>query len=67
MMISFSISYVAALHSEERQKFIEFVAKYGKSYASIDHHEERFQTFSENLRFINKHNSKNLGFRMGIN
>ncbi len=43
---------VTALQAEDRLKFIEFVAKYGKSYASINHHEERFEIFAENLRFI---------------
>lgn len=28
-----------ALEIEDRMKFIHFLAKYGKSYASIDHHE----------------------------
>lgn len=67
LAVSLLISYVSALLSEERQKFIEFVAKFGKSYASIDHHEERFHIFDENLRLINEHNKKNLGFRMGVN
>jgi hypothetical protein len=58
---------VSALESEDRLKFIQFVAKYGKSYVSVDHHEERFTVFSENLRFVDENNSKELGFRMGVN
>ena len=50
------------------QKFIQFSARYGRSYASILHHNQSFDVFQENLRLIEKHNSKEeVDFKMGIN
>ena len=69
-LASLSFAVVAqstAFEADEKYMFIEFVARYGKSYSSIDHHEERFSVFRENLKLINEHNAKNIGFKMGIN
>lgn len=50
-------------------KFIEFSARYGRSYASVDDHNDRFGTFQANLRITEDHNSRaeTSGFTMGIN
>lgn len=50
-------------------KFVEFNARYGRSYASVDDHNDRFATFQTNLRLIEDHNSRaeTVGFKMGIN
>ena len=48
--------------------FVEFAARYGRSYASKEVHEDRFITFQQNLRKIEEHNAReDTGFRMGIN
>ena len=48
--------------------FIEFNAKYSRSYASLDDHNQRFDVFKDNLSLIEEHNSRDdLDFKMGIN
>ena len=48
--------------------FVDFNARFGKSYASAETHNERFQVFKDNLRMIEAHNAKSdLGFKMGVN
>jgi len=55
------------VHTEDMIRFIEFQATYGRSYASTEVHSERFEVFQQNLRAVESHNSKQLGFSMGIN
>ena len=45
--------------SEEQIKraYFSFISKYGKSYATIDHMQERYDAFKENYEMIEKHNS----------
>jgi hypothetical protein len=38
-ILSALVGVTLAIETEDRMKFIQFLAKYGKSYASIDHHE----------------------------
>ena len=50
------------------EAFIEFNARYSKSYASLDQHNDRFEVFKSNLRKIEAHNAKpGLSFKLGIN
>lgn len=55
--------------SEEYQAFIEFVSKYGKTYASKDAHHSRFQVFKQNYLKVKEHNtqSKKNSYKLGIN
>ena len=39
--------------------FIEYLAKYGKSYEDISQYEMRKRIFEERLSIINEHNSRN--------
>ena len=52
-MITFLISSALAYSQVADQlAFLNFQAKYGKSYASPEHHTRSFQTFTANLRLI---------------
>jgi C1A family cysteine protease len=53
---------------EIEQAFIQYIAKYGKSYASKDEIPERFQIFSENYKLVQAHNANpNALFKMELN
>lgn len=52
--------------SEKQAAFAEFIAQHGRSYASLDHAEERFQVFSQNYDNIKAHNAKGT-FEKGVN
>jgi hypothetical protein len=45
LKLSIFTGMTLAIETDDRTKFLQFLAKYGKSYASIDHHEERFSIF----------------------
>ena len=54
--------------SEKHTAFAEFIAQYGRSYASKDTVEERFNIFSMNYDKIQTHNANtNKTFEMGLN
>ena len=56
------------LQSEEYKAFIQFVQKYGKTYASKDSHVSRFETFKDNFHYVNQHNSNpSSSFKMELN
>lgn len=63
------MSYTAlADHQSDYMQFIDFTARFGKSYASKDLHDDKFEVFQQNLRFIENHNAKEeMSFKMGIN
>ncbi|TNV77535.1 hypothetical protein FGO68_gene10384 [Halteria grandinella] len=44
--------------SEIEVAFLQFLAKYGKSYASKAEHSERFETFMKTYNMVQSHNSK---------
>ena len=46
------------LFAHEDAEFINFIAKYGKTYASKSEHQRRAQIFAQNLQYINEHNAK---------
>lgn len=52
---------------EVEKAFIEFVAKYGKTYSTRDAHKTRFQIFKENYEKIVTHNSQQKGYTLGVN
>jgi len=53
---------------EDYRKFVDFTARYGKSYASKALHESKFETFRANLAKIEEHNEKSGNdFELGIN
>ena len=54
-------------HTNEKQAaFAEFIARFGRSYASKEHAETRFEIFSENYDAIQAHNEKGT-YQKGIN
>ena len=53
---------------EKQQAFVQFIAKYGKTYASKTDMGTRFEIFSENYDVIKQHNSQeNEAYKMGVN
>ena len=56
-----------------RLEYFKFVATYGKSYASMEHMDERYEAFKHNFGKISDHNSsvdesgRLAPFRMAIN
>jgi hypothetical protein len=47
---------------------VQFIAKYGKTYASKTDMGTRFDIFSENYDIIKQHNSQeNEAYKMGVN
>jgi len=45
-------------YMEEYSAFSQFIAKYGRSYATINEHEGKFETFRTNYRDIKEHNQR---------
>jgi hypothetical protein len=43
------------------------LTKYGRSYASKDDFNMRFETFSKNFDMVESHNSQDKSFKMAIN
>ena len=62
-----------AVEEEIRLEYFKFVAKYGKSYASVQQMDEKYDAFKQNFEKIEAHNSfvdedgTPAPFRMGIN
>jgi Cathepsin propeptide inhibitor domain (I29) len=50
--------YGDAIHEEKQQAFMQFLARYGKTYASKNDMGNRFQVFSENFDRIKAHNQQ---------
>jgi hypothetical protein len=46
-------------HAEKQLAFAEFLAVHGRSYASRDVMNSKFETFSSNLDHIHSHNAQN--------
>jgi cathepsin L len=66
-MIVALLSVVAATAEIDYQKqFGEFKATYGKTYTSSIEEEQRFQIFKVNIDYINKMNSMNHFFQLGV-
>jgi C1A family cysteine protease len=53
--------------SEKQAAFMQFIAKYGKTYAAKSDMGSRFQTFSANYDRVQAHNSLDNAFKMGVN
>ena len=56
---------------EEYSAFAQFIGQYGRSYATKDEHESRFEAFRVNYRDVQEHNlryeSGDVSWRKGIN
>lgn len=59
--------YGDSQHSEKQAAFMQFLAKYGKTYATKSDLSSRFQIFSENFDRVKEHNNQAEKFTMGIN
>lgn len=58
----------AELMNENEYKFMNFVTEHGKSYATVEEYNFRFNIFNQNLKFIEEFNSKpNQTSTMGLN
>lgn len=53
--------------SEKEQAYLNFIIKYGKSYASNHDYKRRFEIFSAAYDDMIYHNSKKTLFKKGIN
>lgn len=49
--------YGDSLNDEKTQAFLQFIAKYGKTYATKSDMHSRFTTFSETFDKVQAHNS----------
>ena len=52
---------------EIKTAYFSFVAKYGKSYATLDHMQERYDAFKVNYLNIQAHNAQDPPFTLGVN
>lgn len=58
---------------EIKTAYFSFMSKFGKSYATLDHMEERYSVFKDNYLKIESHNNfldadrKPAPFKMGVN
>lgn len=59
--------YGDAVHEEKQIAFMQFLAKYGKTYASKSDMGSRFEIFSANFDKIKAHNSQEDAYKMGVN
>ena len=55
------------MHEEKQIAFMQFLAKYGKTYASKSDMGSRFEIFSANFDKIKAHNSQEDAYKMGVN
>ncbi len=63
-----SISFLSNAPTEVEQAFIQFIARYGRAYASKEELPKRFEIFSKNYNMVQAHNSKEKSmFKMEIN
>ena len=58
--------YGDAMHEERQVAFMQFLARYGKTYASKNDISNRFNVFAANYDKIKEHNQKGT-YKMGIN
>ncbi len=49
------------------QKFLSFVAKYGKNYGTREEYEYRAALFNEHLKFVEAHNAGDASFTVTVN
>lgn len=47
--------------------FINFVAKHGKSYKSLEEYAKRAELFKNTVHFINEHNAVERTYKLGVN
>ena len=54
--------------SEEEVEFLQFIAKYGKSYTAKAQHESRYKAFRENMQRIREENAREENaYTLGVN
>lgn len=56
--VSSGTSLFTGKDSEVEQAFVQFIAKYGRSYASKSEIPKRFKVFAKNYAMVKAHNSK---------
>jgi len=56
----------ASENEDHLEHFTEFAAKFNKNFGDSEEFQKRFDTFKNNLRHVEEHNSKN-GFNLGVN
>jgi hypothetical protein len=62
--------YVSAYSMVQDARFMDFVAAYGKSYATVEHYKLRQHIWHENDKIINNHNvnfGKDITYIIGHN
>ena len=47
--------------------FFSFIAKFGKSYGTLDHMQDRYDAFKVNYLKIEAHNALDAPFKLGVN
>ncbi|KAH6796842.1 Granulin repeat cysteine protease family protein [Perilla frutescens var. hirtella] len=76
LFFSFAISITATdfhknpiWRSDEQVKglYDQWLAKHGKAYNGIGENDRRFQIFKDNLNFIDRHNTGNRTYKVGLN
>ena len=55
------------MHEEKQIAFMQFLAKYGKTYASKSDMGSRLKIFLANFDKIKAHNSQEDAYKMGVN
>jgi glutamine cyclotransferase len=67
-MTSFTPKAVTMYTQEDEFAFIQFIAKYGKSYVSKNEHTKRAEIFKENMQKIREENLRGENaFTLGVN
>ena len=56
-----------SIASEKQQAFLDFIMRFGKTYATKSDMDSRFSVFSVNFDKVADHNAQQKGFSMEIN
>lgn len=69
VFLAASASVSHALHVvSDLLQFADYISRFGKSYASGEHHRASFSAFQQNIRLIEAHNAKpEHSYRLGLN
>jgi len=62
-----AIAGAAVAHTELEFEFMQYVAKFGKTYANIEEFEARLATFAEKHAFIQEHDAAATGYTLAHN
>uniref|UniRef100_A0A0D3GY26 Cathepsin propeptide inhibitor domain-containing protein n=2 Tax=Oryza TaxID=4527 RepID=A0A0D3GY26_9ORYZ len=61
------MSVISHRETETRRMFVEWKAKYDKTYASVAEEERRYAVFKETRRAVDQHNAGLQSYRVGLN